>query len=884
MSTLREALQRLMGFFTRRRGSPEGDLRDELRFHTEMLEAYLRGRGVSAEEARRLARLQLGATTQIAEAYGDQRSVPALESILQDARYALRTFWRAPAFTLAALLTLAIGIGATTAIFSIVHAVLLRPLPYPAAEELVVFGQGSSQDPFGNLGFATFADYRDRTRSFTHLAAVRSWQPTLVTTEAERLAGMRVSWNYFALLGVEPALGRTFLAQDDHPDRYRVVVLSDGLWRRRFNADPSIVGRTIQMNDQAYEIIGVMPARFEDLVSAAAYQPAELWSALGYDVSLPYACRGCQHLKAIGRMRPGVTAAQAGEDLSVIRADLTRQFPTEYKPRRVGVTPMAEAVSGSVRQPLFVLMGAVAFVLLIACANVANLLLARAMNRTREMAVRSALGAGRGRLVRQMLTESTILWSLGGAAGVAIAWLLLCGLSSIAPGDLPRTSGIAVDVQVLAFCALLSVATGVLFGLLPALGVSNSRLGSVLAAGTRGAVGTSSRRVRQGLVIVDLAVALVLLAGAGLMLKSVSALLDINPGFNSARVFTAQFTLIGQAYREDTAVYDFIERIVARVGAMPGVEAAAVAGQIPMGGNGDRFGIYLEGRSTAPADSPALERYSVTPDYFNVLQIPLLRGRLIGPQDTPTSEPVMLISETAAATVFPDDDPLGRRVRVGGAPDAPWRTIVGIVGDVRHAELTEQVWPQMYLPQSQLTDSFLVLAVKTRTDDAPGLLAGIRGALREQDPAVPVYRAAWLEDLVAGSMAQRRFVMLLLVGFAAVALLLAAIGLYGVVSYTVAARSREVGLRVALGATRVDVFRLVLGSGARTIAGGMLLGLAAAALSTRFLTGQLYGVPPLDPQTMIGAVLLLGVVALAAHVLPIRRALRVDPSVALRQD
>jgi putative ABC transport system permease protein len=386
-------------------------------------------------------------------------------------------------------------------------------------------------------------------------------------------------------------------------------------------------------------------------------------------------------------------------------------------------------------------------------------------------------------------------------------------------------------------------------------------------------------------VVVNLAVALVLLAGAGLMLRSVGRLLAVSPGFESAGVMTAQFSLVGQAYREDAAVYAFIQGLVDRVRALPGVEAAAIAGQIPMGGNRDGFGIYIEGLVPAnPAEAPSAERYSVTPEYFEVMRIPLLRGRLIERRDTPESEPVMLVSETAARTLFEGQDPIGRRVRVGGAPDAPWRTIVGIVGDVSHVEVTEQPRPQMYLPQSQFTDSFLVLTARVSTDDPAALVPGIRHALREMDPAVALHTVATLDSLLAQSTASRRFVMWLLAGFALVSLLLAAIGLYGVIAYTVASRTREVGVRIALGATKAHVFRLVLGSGAGTVTIGLFGGLVAAMLLTRFLEGQLYGVAPLDPVALAGAVGVLGLVAAAAHIVPIRRALRVDPTIALRDD
>jgi putative ABC transport system permease protein len=886
MGNLRAALLRAWGFVTRRGGLREADLQTELQFHTDMLASDLRRQGMTPGDAAREARLRLGGPTQVVEAYGDQRSIPAAESLLQDVRYAVRTYRRAPALTLAALVTLALGVGATTSIFSVVNTVLLRPLPYANPDRLVGVGDGASDSGYDNVGYATFADYRDRNRSFERMVAVRSWQTTLVTTEAERLAGMRVSWNYFDMLGVRPALGRTFRKEDDRRDGWRVLVLSDSLWRRRFNADPAVIGRTLRMNDQQYEIVGVMPAGFDDVISARFYKPAELWAALGYDPSLPYACRSCQHLKAFGQLRPGVTAKQATDDLAAVRAELTRQWPAEYDQKtHIGIVPLQDAVSGPVKEPLYVLLAAVGFVLLIACANVANLLLARGMSRSREMAVRAALGAGRARLVRQLVTESLLLWTVGGAAGVALGALLLRALADLAPVDLPRAAAIGIDGSVLAFSALLSIATGLIFGLVPALNSAPLRLTQALGSNTRASVGSSSRRARHALVIVDLAVALVLLVGAGLMLKSVGRLVSVDPGFNSAGVLTAQFSLIGEAYREDPAVYAFIERVVDRVKALPGVTAAAAAGQVPMGGNGDRYGLHIEGLEPAnPAEAPSPERYSVTPDYFKVMQIPLRRGRLLTQADTTTSAPVMLISETAARTLFQGHDPIGRRVHVGDPTGSPWRTIVGIVGDVRHADLAEKVWPQMYFPQSQLTDSYIVLAIRTSTSDPAALAPAVRAIVHEADPTVPVYDVATLEALLAKSVTRRRFVMLLLVGFAGVSLLLAAVGLYGVISYTVAQRTREVGLRIALGAGRAHIFRLVLGAGAITLVAGVTAGLVASLVVTRFLQGQLFQVEPLDPGAIAGAVAALGVVAVAAHLVPIRRALRVDPTIALRQD
>jgi putative ABC transport system permease protein len=885
MGIIRSGLIRLWGFLTRA-GNARSDIRAELDFHTEMLESDLRRQGLPAAEARREARIRVGGGTQVVESYRDQRSIPAAESFVQDVRYALRTYRRAPGFTFAALITLALGIGATTSIFSIVNAVLLQPLPYANPDRLVAISSDAAATGFGNVGYATFADYRDGNRTFERLVAVRSWQTTLVTSEAERLPGMRVSWNYFDMLGVKPALGRTFRKDDDHPDRYRVLVLSDGLWRRRFNADPNVIGRRLRMNDEQFEVVGIMPAGFDDVISSRFYTTAEVWAALGYDTTLPYACRSCQHLKAVGELRDGVTIEQASEDLTSIRASLARQWPADYnQTQKLVVVPLQDVVSGPVREPVLVLLAAVGFVLLIACANVANLLLARGMGRSRELAIRAALGAGRPRLIRQLLTESLLLWTAGGLAGIGVAGFLLSVLADLAPVEIPRSAAIVIDGPVLAFSALISVLTGLVFGLLPALNVKSFALTTALKSDARGSVGSSSSRARQALVVVDLAVALVLLVGAGLMLESVSRLLGVNPGFTSERVLTAQFSLVGEAYREDPAVYAFIERVVAKVRALPGVESAAAAGQIPMGGNGDRFGFHIEGLAPAnPSEALSPERYSVTPEYFRVMGIPLRRGRLFNDGDTPTSPAVLLISETAARTLFRGHDPIGRRVRVGSRNALPLRTIVGVVGDVTHADLAETAHPQMYLPQSQMTDSFLVLAIKSAGEDPSPIAASVRTILKEEDPTVPLYEIATLDDLLAKSIARRRFVMLLLVGFAAVSLLLAAIGLYGVISYTVAQRTREVGVRIALGAGRRDILKLVLGSGALTIVCGIAAGLAASLIVMRFLEGQLYGVRPLDATAITGAVVVLALVATAAHLLPIRRALSVDPTIALRQD
>jgi putative ABC transport system permease protein len=807
-----------------------------------------------------------------------------MTTFFQDLRYAARSLRKSPGFALVAIPTLALAIGANTAVFSFVHAALLRALPYPSPERLVVVGDAGGRGSVDNVGFTTFQDLRDGNRTFATLAAIRSWLPTLAEKgEAERLPAMRVSWNYFAMLGVRPALGREFLPQEDRPETWRVLLLSDSLWRRRFGADPGVLGRTVRMNDRDFRIVGVLPASFEPLVSARYYKPAQLWAPLGYDATLPYACRSCQHLKVLGRLRAGVTAGQARADLDRIRGRLAAEHPTDYPAGGMGVVPLREELSGGARPALLVVLAAVGFVLLIACANVANLLLARALRRTREIAIRSALGAGRWRLIQQLLAESLLLAAAGGAAGIAVAAAALQGLSRLAPVSLPRLDQVGMDPRVLGFAALVSLTTGLLFGLAPALRLSRPDLRGPLAADSTSVAGGSAPRARKLLVAANLALALMLLAGAGLMLKTLGRLLRVDPGFRPDRVLALQFSLVGDAYAQDPAVVAFQDHLLERVRALLGVEAAALAGQIPLGGNGDRFGFHVEGRVTAnPAEDPSAERYSVTPDYFRVMGIALERGRLFTGEDRASAVPVMVVSETTARQLFRGEDPLGRRVRIGDINSGPWRTIVGIAADVRHSDIAEVPTPQMYLPQAQVTDSYLVLTVKAATPRPEALAGPIRGVLRDLDPGVPIFDVATMRERVGNSVAARRFVARLLAGFAGLAVILAAIGLYGVISYALGQRTREIGVRVALGASRADILRLVLGSAVFTVIAGLIAGLAGTLTTTRLLRTLLFDVSPHDPATLALAVVALAAVALAAHWLPARRAARIDPMVALR--
>ena len=881
--TPREWLARLFGIFGGRRR--ERRLQDELAFHRDMLEASQRDRGLDGAAAHRAAALALGGQAQITEAWRDQRGLPFLDMLLQDLRYGIRVLRRTPGFTLAALLTLAIGIGANAAIFSVVDAVLLQPLPYADPDRLVTIGDRNADGSSSNVGFTTMVDWRARSRSFEALGVMRSWQPTLmVNGEAERVSAVRVSANYFEMLGVRPALGRGFSPADDHPDRWRVLVLSDGLWRRRFNADPAVVGRSIVMNDRPYQIVGIMPAAFEPVDSARLYDTdAEMWAPLGYQVGGDSACRSCQHLRGFGRLKRGVSIAAATAEMNTIRTQLRREYPADYGDGTIAIVPLRDALTGGVRTALMVLLGAVSFVLLIACANVANLLIARSVARQRELTMRAALGADRARILRQLLTESLLLGVFGALVGMALAYALVNGITTLAPVSLPRLNHVRIDARVLSFTAMLAVLTGIVFGLVPAWR-SASGARAALAVDARGTVGGRGR-ARAALVVADLALALVLLAGAGLMLRTVTALMRTSPGFTADRILAVDFSLVGRAYAEDGPVRAFQQVLVEKLRALPGVESVSLADQIPFGGDFDCRGFHVNGRMKAnPSEDPCIERYGVTPGYHEMLGIPLLAGRTISGADTETSQPVVVISASTARLVFGTDSPLGAQVRMGNAAEGPWRTVIGVVGDVHHDDVTGPARAAMYTPQTQFTDSFLVALIKVGGADPMSVAVPARQVIRSMDPNVPVYRVAPLPSLVAGAAAQRTFVMRLLGGFALVAVLLAAIGLYGVVSYGVALRTREVGVRMALGAQPADVFRLVLSGGAKLVAIGVAAGLAGAAASTRFMDTLVFGVSPIDPLTFTTAVLVLVIVAMLAHWVPIRRALRIDPALALRAE
>ncbi len=812
-----------------------------------------------------------------------ERRTPArlLDAFRQDFRFTRRLITASPVFAVAAVLTLAIGIGAATTIATTVDRALLRPLPYPSGDRLVYLGDPNDDGTIGNVGFATFVDWRDRLKTLDELAVTRGWTPTLVGLEgAQRLSGMRVSWNYFRMLGVAPALGRNFTAAEDHAATWRVVLVSDALWRARFGARPEAVGSLVDLNGLQYRIVGILPPSFEPLVSEHFYSRADIWAPLGYELGGDSSCRSCRHLKAVGRLAPGASVFQARAELAAAHAVLRREHPSDYTAVPPGLNALRDEIGGPLRRPLELLMVAVAFVLLVACANVAGLLVARATDREMELALRAALGAGRGRLARQLLTESLVLAAAAALVGIGVARWGLALLAAYAPVWVPRLDAAAADPVTLLIGIGVAAAALATFGLLPAWTAARGDLQLVLRQ-SRQSAARRAVRAREALMVAEVAVALLLVATAGLMRQTVDRLLRVDPGFDSHGVIVAGLSLVGPRWAEDAAVRVFQDELLRRVVALPGVEHAALTGQVPLGDNYDRQAFRVEGRTfPSDADVPYAERYSVTPDYFATMRIPLRRGRPFDDRDATGATPVVLVNETAARTLFGGSDPIGRRVKIGGS-DSPWRTVVGIVGDVRHYALDRPPTPQFYAPQKQLADSYLVLVVRTATDPA-ALAAAVRRQVRAIAGDVPVYDVSTLDALVEASVAPRRFVMTLLGLFALATLLMAAIGLYGVVSQSVAARQQEFGIRLALGARPGDIILLVLGRGFRLVLAGVVIGAAAAAALGQAIHGLLYDTPPADPLALGTAVALLLLAALAAHLAPLRRATAVDPSAALR--
>jgi predicted permease len=810
-----------------------------------------------------------------------------MESWLQDVRFAVRMLAKHRGVTLVAVLTLALGIGANTALFSVVKAVLLNPLPYAHAERLVGVAQADPDTPRPvTVDFTTTWDWRQRSRSFERLALYRDFQGTNIgENEPELIRGQRVGWDFFDTLGVRMLHGRSFRPEEDAPNRNAVLVLSHGLWLRRFGADPAIVGRSVQINSLSYVVAGVLSPGFRPITTGGDGPGPEMYAPLGYALEQRDACRGCQHLRLIGLLKPGVTVLQAGDELNAIMRQIVSEHPTRYDSRAaVHVQSLGRQVVGGARRPLFVLFGAVAFVLLIACANVANLLLARAAARSREIALRAALGARRSRLVGQLLTESLLIALLGGIGGLLLAQWGTALLVAAGPREVPRLDEVAVDLPVLIFSLGVSLATGLLFGLAPALRASRVDLNETLKDSGRTTDSGARHGVRGALVTAELALAFVLVVGAALLGKSFLRLVHVDPGFDARHVLTMSVNLWGQRYQKAEVELDYYRQITERLLALPGVESAGMVSTVPFAGF-DRRGFHIQDRPLAnPSEAPSVDHYSVTPDYFEVMRIPLKRGRLLDAGDAPNAQRVALISESTARLLFPNQDPLGKHVQFGGRDDKkPWATIVGIVGDVQQYALDQAPTPQSYIPQAQDLAYGYSLFVRTMRDRA-SFERELRDVFRSVDKTQPLPSVVPLEAYLKASLAQRRFTLLLLGGFGALGLLMAAVGTYGVVSYAATLRTREVGIRMALGALPRDVLAMVLRQGLVLAAAGLALGSLAALALTRVLSGLLFEVDPLDPAAAASVAALLAAVVAVASWLPARRATRVDPLAALRCD
>ncbi len=804
-----------------------------------------------------------------------------MERLLQDIRFALRTLRKNPSFTLVAILTLALGIGATTAIFSVVNGVLLHPLPFRDSDRLTMvwldnLSEGIRQDI---TSYPNFVDWREQNRVFEDMAAFRPHQVNLTGEfEPERIARTAVTANFFSLVGVEPLRGRGFAVEEEQQGSHEVAVLSHGLWQRRFGGDPEVIGRTLQMNGVEFTVVGVMPAGF-DFPSET-----QLWVPLAPSEQLREA-RFAFWLYTLGRLRPGVSLEAAQREMDGINTQLAQEYP-EFSRFGVFVQPVRDYLVGDVRPALLVLLGAVGFLLLIAAANVGNLLLARSAAREREIAVRTAMGASRRRLVGQLLTESLVLAFAGGILGLLVAYWGVQLLIGLSPADLPRLENVGVDATVLGFAFLVSLLTGIVFGLVPALQVSRTPLVETLREGGRGlSGGRRGQRTRRALVVGEMALALVLLIGAGLLIQSFSRLRSIDPGFRSENVLTLQLALSGSEYGEPASVLAFWEQLLERVEALPAVTSAAAASDVLLPELANSSNVTIEGRPTPPAEETIeVPIDAVTPDFFRTLGTPLLRGRDFSASDDQEATRVAIINEAMARRFWPDTDPVGQRFRYGDEDsEGPWRTVVGVVADARRTSLEQEARPSTFLPLRQSSRSSMVVVVRTTGD--PLALAGVvRREVRELAPNIPVAQVSTLEAMMGERLAQRRFSTLLLGFFSALALLLATVGVYGVIAFTVNQSTREIGIRMALGARSMDVLRLVLRQVSILVLLGIGIGVAAALALSRTLSGMLYGMSATDPGTYIGIALLLTAVALLASYLPARRATRVDPIVALRSE
>jgi putative ABC transport system permease protein len=876
----------------------EAEIVEELAQHLEdRYEQLLRG-GASSDEAYQQSLAELAESDLLARelrrvhrtvnqdqvVMGEQRRTNIVKDLGQDLRYGFRTLLKNPSFTMIAVIALALGIGANSAIFSVVNTVLLRPLPYEDPDRLVMVWEDATKHgyPRDTPAAANYIDWRNQNHVFEDMAAVADLSANLTGAgDPERIDGSRANASLFSVLGTAPQLGRAFTPEEDQPGANKVVMLSNRLWQRRFAADVSIIGKQVILNGQSHTVVGVMPAQFQ-----FPNQDVELWVPIAF-TSQQAGSRGSHYLQVVARLKPGVSVPQAQAEMNTIAARLQQQYPEQNTDLGAVVVPLHEHVVGDIRPALLILLGAVGLVLLIACANVANLLLARAAVRQKEIAVRVAFGASRWRLIRQFLTESILLATVGGVFGLVLSLIGIRLLTSFIPPNISQVKAITLDTRVLGFTLLVSLLTGVIFGLVPALQASMFNPNETLKEGGRdSSAGNRGNRIRALLVIAEVAVSLVLLIGAGLLINSFMRLRSVDPGFKTENLLTMKIVLPALKYPDLAQRSAFYTDLLQRVEALPGVKSAAVTTNLPLYRQGNSVGTEIEGR---PAPPPGQEIIVVTrvvsPKYLTTMGIPLLRGRQFGPEETAKMPGSVIISETMARRYWPGEDPIGKRLTPGrnASPD-DWFQIIGIAKDIRQFELNADPKPQMYLPFVQ-ADFFAPGDLVVKTDVDPiGLAATVRRTVWEIDKDQPVSNIKTMDEIAAESVARQRFSMLLLTIFAAVALVLAAVGIYGVMSYSVTHRRSEIGIRMALGAQKSDVLKLTVGQGLKLVLIGVGFGLAGAFALTRLMASLLFGVGATDPGTFITISVLLVSVALLANYIPARRATKVDPLAALRYE
>src|SRR5947207_194087 len=876
----------------------EGEIVDELSQHLEDEYEQALSRGVSEEEAQRAILENLKApdlldrelkcverrVPQNAVQMGTRRTSNMIGDLGQDIRYGLRMFAKNPTFTVIAVLASGLGIGANTAIFSVVNALLLRPLPYKNPDQLVAVWENAT-----HLGFpkntpspANFLDWRQQSTLFEGMAAFTERRFNLSDVgEPERLDGRRVSANIFDLLGVKPIIGRTFVPDENKPGT-KVVLLNESLWKRRFGGDPSVIGRTVTLNNESYTVVGVLPISVR--LPGFGNWRDQVWVPLAFS-SEEAAERGTHFLEVIGRMKSGVTLPKAQAEMETIAARLAQEYPRYNVRIGATVNPLHEEIVGNMKPALLILLGAVAFVLLIACANVANLLLARAAVRQKEIALRLALGADRARLTKQLLVESVMLSLLGGVVGLGFAYAGLRVLTRFIPPDIAHADTIAIDGKVLAFTLLIALVTGLIFGLVPASQASHFNLSETLKEGGRDSgAGARGKRLRSSLVIAEVAVSVVLLIGAGLLINSFMHLRNLDPGFRADHLLALSVNLSEVKYPDTARRTAFFDEVVRRVQPLPGVQSVAVAGNLPFTYNGDSMSIAVEGIPDPPPDQwPDVIDRAIGPGYFNAMGIPLVRGREFNDGDTLDTTRGVVIGEKTAKHYWPNQDPIGKRLKPGATTsNTPWRTVIGVVKDVRQNDFIAEPKMQMYFSYKQV-EQLVANALIVRTSVDPlGLAMPVRNAIWSVDKDQPVANIDSMENIVAGAVARQRFSMLLLAIFAGLALVLAAVGIYGVMSYTVAQQTREIGIRIALGAKRGDGLKMTVKQGLKLVGLGLVIGLPSAFILTGVMSSLLFAISATDPITFLSISLVVLAVALLASYIPALRATKVDPMMALR--